>query len=237
MERNRKRRIFLVEDHPIVRLGFLKLIEQDADLEVCGESETASDALSRIRELRPDLALLDIALDRSSGFELIKALHAESPDLPVLVVSMHDESLYAGRTLRAGARGYVMKREAPQSLLGAIRRVLSGKVYLSESAASHMVQTMSAGSSRPGSGSIESLSDRELEVFHFISEGMSVRDIAGALHLSVKTIETHRARIIDKLRLTSSSELVRFAALAGLTGPHECSRPHRGKPDMGSSSL
>jgi DNA-binding NarL/FixJ family response regulator len=205
-------KIMLVEDHPIVRLGFVQLIGQAPDLEVCAEVEDANGALAAARQDPPDLVLVDLGLKRSSGLELIKILQTEWPRLPVLVVSMEDESLYAQRALSAGARGYVMKREAPDQLLTAIRRVLSGGIYVSDAVASKLLNVLARGKGSQDGSPLGSLSDRELEVFQFVGQGLTTRNIAEALHLSVKTIETHRAHIMDKLGLANANELVRFAA-------------------------
>jgi len=206
-----KRKVFLVDDHPIVRQGLAQLINNEADLIVVGQGEDAYQSLRAIREAKPDLVLVDVSLKDSDGIELIKELKSQAPKLPALVVSMHDESLYAERALRAGAGGYVMKQEAPQTLLAAIRAVLSGQVYVSGKMSATLLQRMVAGKKRDGGLPMDRLTDRELEVFRMIGAGTSVKEIADKLFLSVKTIEAHREHIKQKLNIKSSAELLRFA--------------------------
>lgn len=204
-------RVFLVEDHPIVRQGLAQLINQEGDLEVCGEAETPKQALEVVGALHPDLAIVDLALKSSSGLDLIKTFRAQMPALPVLVLSMYDEDLYAERALRAGALGYVMKQEATETLLEAIRSVLRGEVYVSRKLATRMVQNLATATSGTGTNRLRRLSDRELEVLRFVGEGYTTRQIAEALYLSVKTVETHRAHLMDKLQLANATELMRYA--------------------------
>jgi DNA-binding NarL/FixJ family response regulator len=207
-----KRKIFLVDDHPIVRQGLAQLIDNEADLVVIGQGEDAYGSLRAIRDAKPDLALVDVSLKDSDGIELVKELKAHCPDLPILVLSMHDESLYAERALRAGANGYVMKQEAPQTLLAAIRTVLSGNVYTSPKMGAALLQRMVGGKKSSGTGlPMDRLTDRELEVFRMIGAGKSVKEIANDLFLSVKTIEAHREHIKEKLNFKTSAELLRFA--------------------------
>ena len=206
-----KRKVFLVDDHPIVRQGLAQLINNETDLVVVGQGEDAFGSLRAIREAKPDLVLVDVSLKDSDGIELLKELKSQSPDLPALVVSMHDESLYAERALRAGAGGYVMKQEAPQTLLAAIRTVLSGQVYVSSKMGATLLKRMVAGKKRDGGLPMDRLTDRELEVFRLIGAGKSVKEIAENLFLSVKTIEAHREHIKEKLNIKSSAELLRFA--------------------------
>ena len=206
-----KRRIFVVDDHPIVRQGLAQLIGNEVDLVVCGQGEDAYQALRAIRQARPDLALVDISLKESDGIELLKELRGAAPELPVLILSMHDESLYAERALRAGARGYIMKQEAPQTLLSAIRKVLAGDVYVSEKMGATLLQRIVGGRRPGGELPMDRLTDRELEVFGMIGAGQSMKEIADKLCLSVKTIEAHREHIKEKLNLRSSAELLRFA--------------------------
>jgi DNA-binding NarL/FixJ family response regulator len=205
-----KKRIFIVDDHPLVREWLGNLIRQQPDLAVCGESESAPVALSSLASAQPDLVIADINLKGSSGVELIKDLKRLRPDVPVLVLSMHDESLYAERVFRAGARGYVNKRETAQKMVEAIRRVLEGKLYVSEKSAEVL-----AGKTIHGGGlsksSIELLSDRELEVFDKLGQGIGTRQIAEEFHVSVKTIQAYCARIKEKLNLNSATELLREA--------------------------
>jgi DNA-binding NarL/FixJ family response regulator len=206
-----KRRIFLVDDHPVVRQGMAQLINHEADLTVVGEGDEAYQALRAIRDAKPDLALVDVSLKESDGIELLKELKAQMPDLPVLMLSMHDESMYAERALRAGASGYVMKQESPQTLLSAIRTVLSGKVYVSDKMSATLLQRMVGGKKQVGGLPMDRLTDRELEIFRLIGSGLSVKEIADKLCLSVKTVEAHREHIKEKLSMKSSAELLRFA--------------------------
>jgi len=206
-----KRKVFLVDDHPIVRQGLAQLINNEPDLIVVGQGEDAYQSLRAVRETQPDLVLVDVSLKDSDGIELLKELKSQSPDIPALVVSMHDESLYAERALRAGAGGYVMKQEAPQTLLAAIRAVLSGQVYVSSKMGATLLQAMVAGRKREGGLPMDRLTDRELEVFRMIGAGTSVKMIADKLCLSVKTVEAHREHIKEKLKIKSSAELLRFA--------------------------
>jgi DNA-binding NarL/FixJ family response regulator len=204
-------RVFVVDDHPIVRRGLVQLIEQDSDFKVCGEASSAEGALQNIPKLNPHLAIVDISLQGTSGIELLKRLKIEHPELPVLVISMHDESLYAERALRAGARGYIMKHEAITTLQTAIRRVVSGNIFLSERMTERLLEKATGRQTNPGPTGVESLSDRELEVFELIGRGHRTSEIARRLCLSVKTIETYRAKIKDKLHLRSGAELVQHA--------------------------
>jgi DNA-binding NarL/FixJ family response regulator len=205
---SQKIRVLVVDDHPIVRQGLVKIIEQEPDLEVCCEAEDVRGALDSVARSKPDMAIVDISLKQSSGLELIKLLKARLPRLPVLALSMHDENLFAVRVLKAGAAGYVMKREASEILLTAIRRVLGGDIHVSERVASEIVRGFTGGRSREAASSVELLSDRELEVFQLIGEGIATSQVAQALHLSVKTIETHRQHIKEKLGLKNATELV-----------------------------
>ena len=206
-----KRTIFLVDDHPIVRQGLALLINNEPDLTVVGEGEDAYGALRLIREKRPDIVLLDVSLRDSDGMELLKEIKSYDPNLPVLMLSMHDESLYAERALRAGALGYVMKQEAPQVLLSAIRKVLEGKIYVSDRMSATLLQRMIGGKKAAGGLPMDRLTDRELEIFRLIGSGLSVKQIADKLFLSSKTVEAHREHMKEKLNLKSSAELLRFA--------------------------
>lgn len=206
-----KRTILIVDDHPIVRQGLAQLINQETDLVVCGQAEDAHDAILAIRKYDPDLVIVDISLKDTSGVELIKDLKVQYPDLPVLTLSMHDEAVYGERALRAGARGYIMKQEATEKVVTAIRRVLAGEVYVSDGMAAQMVSKLVGGANKKPGSRVENLSDRELEVFRMIGEGYNTREMADRLHLSVKTIETYRAHIKDKLALQDASELLRSA--------------------------
>lgn len=207
-----KRRVFLVDDHPVTRSGVAVLINGESDLVVCGETDTAPKALDLIQKLKPDLAVVDISLKTISGIELMKNLKVMMPELPVLVMSMHDESLYAERALRAGARGYVMKQEASEQILTAIRRVLQNELYLSEKMKEKMLHRLV--NNKKGDEvvfSIDSLSDREMEVFQLIGNGFSTRQIAATLNLSAKTIDSYREHLKLKLRLETGADLVRHA--------------------------
>ena len=207
----RKDRIFLVEDHPVTREGFAQLINFQTDLQVCGQAGTAGQALTDIAALNPDLVIVDISLAGTSGIELIKDLVHLDPILKILVLSTHDESLYAERALRAGARGYVMKQEATKHVMAAIRHVLGGGVYLSERMRNHLLFNVVGGLSAAVTSDLHQLSDRELEVFQLIGEGRTTAQIGASLHLSVSTVETYRAHIKEKLRLRNATELVQRA--------------------------
>ncbi len=206
-----KKKVYLVDDHPIVRQGLIKLIEQEEGLEVCGESGTVSDALDALKKLGPDVVLVDISLEDSNGLELIKLVDDLGLQIPMLVLSMHDESLYAEHALRAGASGYVMKQAASSTLIQAIEKVLDGEIYVSKSMSSQMLKMAFRSGGEDMRTGTETLSLRELEVFELIGRGNSTREIAGQLHLSVKTIETYRAHIKDKLQLRSGTELMQRA--------------------------
>jgi DNA-binding NarL/FixJ family response regulator len=206
-----KKRIFVVDDHPIVRQGLVQLINHESDLSVCGEAEEAYTGLRAIKEIKPDLVLIDVSLKDSDGIELVKELKAQMPSVLILMLSMHDEVLYSERALRAGARGYIMKQEAPPKLLEAIRKVLSGQVYVSEKMSATLLQRMVGGKKPGGELPMDRLTDRELEVFRMIGAGESVKEIADHLCLSVKTVEAHREHIKEKLNFKSSAELLRFA--------------------------
>src|SRR3954465_1841538 len=206
-----KGKVLLVDDHPIVRQGLGQLINEEPDLSIVAEAEDFQQALSALESSQPDVAIVDISLKDRSGIELIKEIRARKPELPILVLSMHDESLHAERVLRAGAKGYIMKQEATEQVMNAIRRVLRGEVYLSEKMASRMVNRLVAGPQNVGGSPIERLSDREFEVFQMIGHGVGPSEIAEKLGLSVKTVETHRERIKEKLNLASGSELIRYA--------------------------
>lgn len=206
-----KSRIVIVDDHPIVREGLSDLINKEDDLAVCGEAEDGQGAMAVIRELEPDIAIVDISLQETSGLELIKDLKVQHPSMPVLALSMYEESLYAERVLRAGAKGYIMKREATKNVVLAIRKVLSGQLYLSEKMAITLVDKLVGGKADASGSSIDRLTDRELEVFSMLGHGKGTRQISERLHLSVKTIETYRSRIKEKLNLASGSELLQHA--------------------------
>lgn len=206
-----KKRLFLVEDHPVTREGFAQLINYQPDLTVCGQADTAKLALAGIQAARPHLAIVDISLSESSGLDLIKDLKCHHPDLPVLVLSTHDEALYAERALRAGARGYVMKQAPTSEVMKAIRTVLTGELYLSDPMRSRLVRQQFDGSKPSGRAELDGLSDRELQVFELLGHGHTTRRIATRLHVSVSTVETHRAHLKQKLRLVDAVQLVRRA--------------------------
>jgi DNA-binding NarL/FixJ family response regulator len=206
-----KRGILVVDDHPLFRKGVVQMLSNEADLEVRAEAENSPGALDALRRTKVDLAMVDIGLHGSTnGIELTKSIKAEHPTLPVLVLSMHDESLYADRALRAGASGYLMKREALDSVITAVRTVLSGELYLSATMAKRMIAEH-VGSGTSGRPIVERLTDRELEILQLIGEGTEVRDIAGKLHISAKTVEAHRGHIKEKLNLNNAREVARFA--------------------------
>jgi DNA-binding NarL/FixJ family response regulator len=206
-----KTKILLVDDHPMVREWLATLINQQADLEVCGEADSAPKALQLAGEVKPDVAIVDISMEGGSGIELIKNIKASHPEVLVIVLSMHDERLYAERALRAGARGYIMKREATKGVLQAIRCVLGGKLYLSDKMAMLMAEKFVDGRLKTEGSVIEKLSDRELEVFQLLGRGWSTRQIADELHVSFKTVQAFCARIKEKLNLASATELLREA--------------------------
>jgi len=206
-----KRKILLVDDHPFMRAGLAQLIERQADLAVCGEAGNPAEALRELARALPDLVLTDITMPGRSGLEFIKDLRAQHSKLVILVVSMHDEAIYAERALRAGARGYIMKEAGGENLLGAIRQVLRGETYVSPRMAAKVLDDLSARRPRGSSSPIEKLTDREFEIFRLIGQGKSTRDIAGQLHLSPKTVDVHRSHIKEKLGLTDATALVRHA--------------------------
>jgi DNA-binding NarL/FixJ family response regulator len=205
------KRILVVDDHPLFRKGLEQLINSDGTFAVCGEASNAVEAMGVIRKLNPDLAIVDLSLPGANGIELIKNIRAEFSKLPILVLSMHDESLYALRALRAGAEGYVMKHEAMANVLQAIREVFSGRPYLSPAMAAQVITKFAHRQAEGEADAVERLSDRELEILELIGKGNDVRQIAKALHLSPKTVETHRSHIKDKLDLKNSREVARFA--------------------------
>jgi len=208
---NQLHRVLIVDDHAFVRLGLSDLISHEPGLHVCGTAAGEDEALRLVQSEKPDLVLVDISLEGIGGIELIKEIHAMRPDTRMLVVSMHDEELYAERALRAGAKGYVSKHEPTAKLLEAVHAVLDGKIHVSEAMARRMVQRAVLPTESPATTPIEGLSDRELEVFEHIGEGMTTQQIAQRLFLSSKTIETYREHIKTKLKIASSAELVRLA--------------------------
>jgi DNA-binding NarL/FixJ family response regulator len=206
-----KKRILVVDDHPIVRQGLALLINREPDLVVCGEAEEATGAMHVLASARPDVLIVDISLTGPDGLDLLKTIRTIHPTLPVLILSMHDESIYAERALRAGANGYIMKQEATEKVLVAVRRILSGEIYVSDRIANKMLKHYITGAGTLRNSSIADLSDRELEVFRLIGEGHGTRQIAEELHLSIKTVESYQAHIKEKLSLRSARELMQHA--------------------------
>ncbi len=214
-----RRRIFLIDDHSIMREGLRRLLEAESELSVCGEASTAKQALAAIAADQPDLVLIDIALPGADGLELIKTLRARFPALLMLVLSMHDEALYAERVLRAGAKGYVMKSSSSEQLLEAVRKVMAGEIFVSSALSSQMLQSMVKGRTQ-ALGSLGQLSDRELEIVQLIGQGLSTSEISTRLGISSKTVESHRGNIRAKLSLKSGAELARFS-IANAAGTME----------------
>lgn len=207
---NKKKKVLIVDDHPLYRQGLAQFVSQEDDLAVIGECGSGDEALQMIEELKPDLVTVDISLKQGNGLDLIKSARARCKDLAILALSMFDEDLYAERVLHAGGRGYVMKQVAADTVLTAIRKVVDGKIYLSDAMTEKMFLKKAEGVPEDVS-SVETLSDRELEVFQLIGEGKATSEIAKNLHLSIKTIETYRANIKAKLHLTNNMELIRHA--------------------------
>lgn len=205
-----KKKIYIVDDHPLMRKGMAMTLQTDVEFEVIGQSETAEEALSEIPDLKPDVAVIDISLPGMNGIELIKNLLGYMEGLKILVVSRHDEELYAERAIRAGAKGYLMKLEAGEVIVSAVRQILNGGIYLSDKIGSQLIMKIASGQST-GDNPLEILSDRELEVFELTGKGESTKEIAERLHVSVKTVDTYRARIKDKMHLKSANELFRKA--------------------------
>jgi DNA-binding NarL/FixJ family response regulator len=205
------RRIFIVDDHPIVRQGLALLINREPDLVVCGDAEEANSALQGIENLKPNVVVVDISLNGPDGLDLLKSIRTRDPNLPVLILSMLDELLYAERALRAGASGYIMKQEATEQVLVALRRILGGEIYVSDRMANKMLHRFVGGSAVETRSPITDLTDRELEVFRLIGEGHGTRQIAEDLHISVKTVESYQAHIKEKLSLKNGRELVQRA--------------------------
>ena len=205
-------RILIVDDHPMMREGLTMRIEREPDFTVCGEAGTAREALRLAVSLKPDLAVVDIALPDKSGLELMKDIRAVSPDTLILALSMHDETIYAERVLRAGGRGYIMKQEGGKRIMEAIRTVLEGRVFASHAVSEKILDIFAGGLEKFEESPVSRLSDREFEVFQLIGKGKSTRQMAAALHLSVKTVEVHRLHIKEKLGIKTVPELVSFAA-------------------------
>jgi DNA-binding NarL/FixJ family response regulator len=212
-----KSRVFVVDDHPIVRQGLALMINQEADLAICGEAENAQSALAAITALMPEIVIVDISMSGPDGLDLLKDLRGRYPALPVLILSMHDETVYAERALRAGANGYIMKQEATEKVLDALRRILGGEIYVSDRISKKLLQHYVRGSGTEDHSPVGDLTDRELEVFRLIGMGRSTRQIAEQLHVSVKTVESYQAHIKEKLSLHSARELIQHAFQWGLS--------------------
>lgn len=205
-----KRKVFLVDDHAIVRQGLRRLIETESDLTVCGEAGDGIEALKAVPAAKPDILVADIGLPEMNGLELIKAMKQKFSKVPVLVISMQDEAIYAERCFKAGARGYLMKKESAEKVIGALRQVLAGKRYMSPAMTEKLLDRLSEGED-VDSSPVDSLSDRELEIFELIGQGLKAGEIADKLHLSVKTVESYREQIKIKLKLNSASDLAQYA--------------------------
>jgi DNA-binding NarL/FixJ family response regulator len=204
-------RLLVVDDHPMTRYGIVRLIEQQPDLVVCGEAENASRALAAIRDLKPQVVLADLTMPGGEGLEFVKDMRSLHPEIAVLVVSMHDEALYAERALRAGARGYIMKNEGGEKLVEAIRQVLQGKTYVSENMSGKVLEIFSGRRRRADDTTIGKLTDRQFEVFRLLGQGMTTREIGQQLRLGTKTVETHRLHVREKLGLRSGPALIKYA--------------------------
>ncbi len=209
--RGPRRSVLIVDDHPIVRQGLRRLIESEPDLEVCGETDTAREAKSLIRALAPDAVIIDISLRQGDGLELLADTRAKYRSLPMLVLSMHDEVIYAERVIASGASGYIMKQAASEQFLVALRQVLGGGVYLSDAVRANRAEKLASGHPGQSARPVDSLTNRELQVLHMVGKGLSTRQTAEALSLSIKTIESHRQRIKRKLNLRTSSQLMQYA--------------------------
>ena len=209
-EKQSAKRVLIVDDHPMMRQGLAQLIDNEPDLKMCAEADTAAQAMTVLAGAKVDLVLLDISLPDKNGLEVIKDIQEQKAGVPILVVSMHDEALYAERVLRAGARGYIMKQEGGKRFLQAIRQVLTGQIYVSEKMSARILEIFS-GHRMEASSPIERLTDREFEVFHLIGQGRNTKDIAHHLRLSIKTVEAHRVNIKQKLNMKTATDLMRYA--------------------------
>jgi DNA-binding NarL/FixJ family response regulator len=205
------KRVLLVDDHPIMRHGLSQLIRAEEGLDVCGDAGTAAEGLDAVGHFKPDLVVVDLTLPDKNGLELLKDIQALHPGTLCIVLSMHDESVYAERALRAGARGYVMKEAAADHLVDAIRRVLGGGIYVSDAMASRMLEGITSSRSKPGVSLIDRLTDRELEILEMIGKGVATKNIAEKLSISARTVEAHRAHIKEKISITDGAALVRYA--------------------------
>ncbi len=206
-----QKRIFLVDDHPLIRSGLAQIIEEEPDLTICGQAKNAAEAMKGVKDSAPDLVVVDLSLEGSNGIELIKNLKALYPDLEFMMFSMHDERVFAQRALRAGARAFVMKHESKDTIKTAIRRALSGNIYVSERVSEQLLHQIVSGTASDKGSPVDKLTDRELEVIQLIGKRLSTREVPKALTVSVKTVESHRAHIKEKLELSSGNELVKFA--------------------------
>jgi DNA-binding NarL/FixJ family response regulator len=204
-------KVYLVDDHPIVRMGIEQIVNAETDMEVCGASGNAEDALRDVSRLLPHLMIADISLSGTSGIELVRALKTRFPEVKAIILTMHDEAIYAERAIRAGARGYIMKRELSEKIVEAIRQVMAGRIFLSENMSAKFIERFAGNQPLAADSPLHNLTDRELEVFRYIGRGYSPRDIARVLNLRVKTIDAFRERLKKKLNVSSSAELTRFA--------------------------
>jgi DNA-binding NarL/FixJ family response regulator len=217
---SKKTRVLIVDDHPMTRSGLAYLINHQPDMIACCEAQNAAQALKGIIRTKPDLVLTDFTLPDKNGLELIKDIKAIAPQLPILVISMHEESLYAERVLRAGARGYITKEEGGERLMRASRHVLSGAIYVSDKMSARILEIFSGAAAMQERSPVEELSDREFEIFELLGDGLSTQQIADRLHLSMKTVDAHRANIKEKLKVKTTNELISFAARwTASTGP------------------
>lgn len=207
-------RVLIVDDHPLIRRGLAEMLRGEAGLEVCGEAPDAASTWREIERTRPGLVILDLSIPGSDGLDLIKSLRARHPETRILVISMHDEKTYAERVLRAGAQGYVHKQEPPATVVHAIREVLAGRIYVSRDVEARLLESLVRSKPRPEASGLEALSDRELEVLNLLGEGKTTAQIAEELHLSRKTVQSHREHLKQKLRLRNAAELVRYAVEA-----------------------
>ncbi len=207
----KKYSVFIVDDHPLVRRGYSYVVGQHPKLHICGEASSVDEALKKIRESAPDLVITDISLEGATGLELIKSLQVEYPSLPILVISMHDESEYAFRSFRSGARGYIVKRKGDSTIVQAIETLLQGGVYLSDEMTRSIVTELQGNSNGKITDPIDNLTDREMEIFQLCGQGLSFREISESLHISIKTVESHRSKIRNKINATSNVDLIRKA--------------------------
>lgn len=206
------KQVLIVDDHPVFRSGLIGLVAMEPDLAVCGEAHDAAQAMAMVTRTRPDLVMMDMSLPDKSGLEALKDLRAACPQVPVLMISMHDETLYAERVIRAGGRGYIMKQEGPEKVILAIRKVLAGGISVSEAISALILDALSGSNgTKPGAASVSKLSDREFEVYRLVGQGKEPQEVARLLHLSVKTVDTHRSQIKKKLGLRNNTELVHHA--------------------------